>query len=368
MKTVIVNGANGYVASNFICNLIRMNYRVVALVRTNGKDPVERMKDALNKLNDERYPDETNLEVYDYSLLSEDFGMDKDVLKRIFSYNADYFHFAACLKYDEKSINEIFSTNIEGVKNSIDVFLKYATKNSRFFYIGTAYSCGRHNGIFRENFYKNEDILSFRNYYEQSKRFAENIVKESIEKQGLMAHVIRLSQVVGNNETGITKTNYGIFDFAKRIHCLSSRYPNTIVRVHVDPDATQNLIPIDTVTEHLIKVVEAVKVPDIMNFVSDKSIKNSHILETLSRMIPVALIPLKKLEREKMNSIERLISVGMSFTESYTTTNILFDTRKRDEFIDSPIKGPDNNSIARMLEYFIEELSQKKREAKHSAA
>lgn len=368
MKTVIVNGANGYVASNFINSLLKQQYTVIALVRANKQDPRDRMEDALTLLNDGEDIDTNNLEVYNYSLCDDDFSMDKNILKSIFSGNVDYFHFAASLKYDEKSVDEIFSTNIEGVENSIRIFLKYATEISRFFYIGTAYSCGRLKGVFKEDFYENEDISAFRNYYEQSKRFAENIIKENIEKNRLRAHIIRLSQVVGNRETGITRTDYGIFDFTKRIHSLATRYPNEIIRVHVDPDSTQNLIPIDTTVTHLLKVVEEVSVPEIMNFVANNSIRNSHIIETLNQMIPIHLVPLKKLEKEDMKPIERLASIGMSFTESYTSTDLLFDTLQRDKFLKNPETGTDNNSVAKMLEYFIENLSEKKKKRKHEAA
>jgi nucleoside-diphosphate-sugar epimerase len=368
MKTVIVNGANGYVASNFINHLLKQQYMVIVLVRSNGIDAEERMNDVLVYLNDDRNADTTNLEVYDYSLLDTDFNINENILKSIFSSRVDYFHFAASLKYDEKSVDEIFSANIEGVENSINVFLKYAMKGSRFFYIGTAYSCGRLNGIFEERFYENREISAFRNYYEQSKRFAENIVRENIQQNRLNGHIIRLSQVVGNQKTGVTKTDYGIFDFAKRIYNLANRYPGEIVRVHVDPDATQNLIPIDTVTEHLTRVVEEKEIPEIMNFVSKNPVQNSFIIETLNRMVPIHIIPVKTLERKEMNPIERLISIGMSFTESYASTDILFDTRQRDKFLKNTETGPDYNSVAKMMEYFIETLSEKRKKREHEAA
>jgi nucleoside-diphosphate-sugar epimerase len=368
MKTVVVNGANGYVASNFISQLLKQQYMVIVLVRSNGIDAEERMNDVLVYLNDDTDADTANLEVYNYSLLDKDFDINRNILKSIFSSRVDYFHFAASLKYDEKSVDEIFSANIGGVENSIKVFLKYATKCSRFFYIGTAYSCGRMNGVFEERFYENREISAFRNYYEQSKRFAENIVRENIRNNGLNGHIIRLSQVVGNQKTGVTKTDYGIFDFAKRIYNLANRYPGEIVRVHVDPDATQNLIPIDTVTEHLTRVVEEKEIPEIMNFVSKNPVRNNFIIETLNRLVPMHIIPVKSLERKNMTPIERLISVGMSFTESYAFTNISFDTRRRDKFLKYPEIGPDNNSVAKMLEYFMKNLSEKQKKRKSVAA
>jgi len=365
MRTVIINGANGYVASNFINSLLKKQFMVIALVRANKQDPEDRMNEVLAHINDGKEINASNLEVYNYSLNDKNFSMDENVLKSIFSGNVDYFHFAASLKYDEKSIDEIFSANIEGVENSIKVFSKYAMKDSRFFYIGTAYSCGRFSGLFEEKFYGNKDFSEFRNYYEQSKRFAENIVRENIRNNGLNGHIIRLSQVVGNKKTGVTKTDYGIFDFAKRIYNLANRYPNEIVRVHVDPDATQNLIPIDTVTGHLTRVVEEKEIPEIMNFVSKNPVQNSFIIDTLNQLVPIQIIPVKTLERKDMNPIERMISAGMSFTESYASIDVLFDTRQKDRFLKNTETGPDYKSIAKMMEYFIETLSEKKKKREH---
>lgn len=368
MRTVIINGANGYVASNFINSLLKKQFMVIALVRANKQEPEERMSDVLAHINDNLNVDTSNLEVYNYSLLDNNFSMDENLLKSIFSNEVDYFHFAASLKFDKKSVDEIFSTNVEGVKNSIGVFSEYATGNSRFFYIGTAYSCGKFTGLFEERFYPNEDISAFRNYYEQSKRFAENIVKENIEKNKLNGHIIRLSQVVGNQDTGVTKTDYGIFDFAKRMNSLANRYPNEIVRVNVNPDSTQNLIPINTVTEHLMKTVEVTETPVIMNFVAKESVKNIQIIETLNQLVPIHIIPTNKLEREQMNPIERLISVGMSFTESYIETELLFDTKQRDKLVQNTEMCHIKPSVSKMLKYFIEKLPQNKKKQKSEAA
>ena len=364
MKTIIVNGANGYVASNFISNLLTKKYRVIALVRANKKQaPEKRMADVLKDINDNLPVDTSNLEVYNYSLLEENFAIEEKDLKQIFNGTVDYFHFAASLKFDEKSVDEIFLANVKGLENSIEVFSKFASGNSRFFYIGTAYSCGRFNGVFKEKFYKNKDISAFRNYYEQSKRVAENIVKRHVRENKLNGHVIRLSQVVGNHKTGITKTDYGIFDFAKRIYNLASRYPDETIRVHVDPDSTQNLIPVDTVTEHLTKITETGTVPEILNFVSKNSIRNSHIIEVLNNLVPMRILPVKELDRKEMNPIERMISAGMSFSENYTSTSISFDSRQRDKLLECPGTVPDDYSVAKMLEYFIETLSEKKKKS-----
>ncbi len=370
MKTIVINGANGYVASHFINELLKQNYHVVALVRANKKYlPKERMEKVLADINvDEAIADTSNLEVFSYSLLDKNFSMPEEKLKEIFAGQVDYFHFAASLKYDEKSIDEIFSTNIEGVENSIKIFSEYASPDSRFFYIGTAYSCGKTTTLFEEKFYKNEDITHFRNYYEQSKRFAENVVKKHIEKSGIEAYIIRLAQVAGHERTGITKTDYGIFDFAKRIFSLASRYPNEKIRVHVNPESTQNLIPIDTVVKYFMATVKEEQVPRIMNFVANQSIRNGHIISQLNRLLPIELIPQKKLNRKEMTSLERLISAGMSFSESYTETDLTFDTTERDKFIQPNGSTMNEHAVSKMLAYFITDLSEKKKMKKQPVA
>ena len=192
------------------------------------------------------------------------------------------------------------------------------------------------------------------------KRIAENIVKEHIEKDAMNGHVIRLSQVVGDNKTGVTKTDYGIFDFAKRMHSLAFRHPNQTVRVHVSPTSTQNLIPIDTVVNYLIRTVEVKYVPTIMNFIAKNQIKNIHIIKSISELLPINIVPERQLEREEMNALERIIAAGMTFTENYIDTNLLFDTKNLDNILMAAGHEVSENSVYKMLEYFIENLAAQK--------
>jgi len=361
MKTIIINGANGYIASHFIHKLLEQKYKVVALVRPgSNSSPKERMIKALNEISDGTYVNTSKLKVFAYSLLHKNFLIPPEELEEIFSGDVDYFHFAASLKFDFKSKEEIFETNIGGVENSIRVFSKYTNSNSRFFFIGTAYSCGRFSGRYEEKFYPNEGIKNFRNYYEQSKRFAENVVKKHIDENGLNGHVIRLSQVVGNNKTGVAKTDYGIFDFAKRVHNLAFRYPNQTVRVYVDPVATQNLIPINMVVNCLMRTVEVKYVPAIMNFVAGNPVKNIHIIKSINKLLPVNIVPDLQLERAEMNALERIISAGMTFTESYIDTNLQFDTKNLEKILMDNGYEINENSVYKMLEYFIGNLAVQK--------
>jgi thioester reductase-like protein len=361
MKQIIINGANGYIASHFINELLSNNFEVTALIRkSKNQQPSHRMQKVLAEINDPDFMLPKRLRVYEYTLTEENFSFTDEQLPLIFSQPVDYFHFAASLKYDFKSKDEIFETNLAGVENSLNIFSKYAHKNSRFFFISTAYSCGRMTEPFKEEFYENEDIASFRNYYEQSKRYAENIVRRYIEQQHINGHILRLSQIVGNSKTGVTNTDYGIFDFAKRVYSLSKTYPNSTIRVCIDPDSAQNLLPIDMVTKYLMKTVQIDHLPVILNFVAKNSIKNAHIIDSLNNLLPIKLIPVKTLSSSDMTAWERMISIGMSFTGSYSNTNLIFETKNLDKITNAGTNEVNPAAISWMLEYFLDALSLKK--------
>lgn len=358
MQRVVINGANGYVASHFISELLKNGYEVVALVReTANSSSEERMKDVLSEIDGSA--NLQNLSVYNYSLLEIDYALSENQLKEIFSGNIDFFHFAACLKFKSRDQDEIFKTNIDGAENSLQIFSNHATSASRFFYISTVYSCGKISHPFKEEFYENAPISEFRNYYEQSKRYAENKIKSYIDNANLDAHIVRLSQVVGDNRSGITKTNYGIFDFIKKIQTFSENYPNEKIRVRIDPDSTQNLIPINNVVTYFMRVLKKNEVPLIMNFVGRKPVKNDMIIQSVCQVLPVEIIQKKSLDRKELNKMERMVAAGMSFTGVYAHTKLKFDTKNLEKTVSPNGNEVTAESLYKMISYFVGEQPQK---------
>jgi hypothetical protein len=56
-----------------------------------------------------------------------------------------------------------------------------------------------------------------------------------------------------------------------------------------------------------------------------------------------------------------MVAVGMSFTGSYIDTQLLFDTRQRDKIIDLKDNETRDDSVFRMIEYFIDRLEAMKK-------
>src|SRR5690625_7533035 len=115
MKNIVVNGANGYVGSNFVQKLLKDGYSVVALVRANDKEsPKARLLQALREKCDEAEVNTNRLRVYEYSLLEKGFGLSESDLQDIFQGDVEYFHFAASLKFDVRPRAEVLDSGAEG--------------------------------------------------------------------------------------------------------------------------------------------------------------------------------------------------------------------------------------------------------------
>lgn len=353
MRKTIINGANGYVASHFIKELADNKLQVKALVRgSETASAKERMETAMAKTGAGKNSLD-NIQVLDYKLNEKDFALSKSDLGEIFGNDTDFFHFAASLKFSTKDKTRIFKTNVKGLENAISSFIEHAGPGSRFFYISTVYSCGIMEGTFKEKFYPDAEIGQFRNYYEQSKRFAENTLKKYIDNDKLNAHIIRLAQVVGHSKTGVTATDYGVFDLAKRLQSLAASYPNETVRIKIDPDATQNIIAIDTVARYLRETSKLKDLPTIINFSGKSYIKNRFIAECLNQRLPIEIKLDKTLKPTQLNPLERIIAAGMKFTGVYANTELHFDRSELEKLIDTRDEKINNELFCKMLEYFF---------------
>ena len=359
MRKIVIDGANGFVASHFIKELTEHNQKVTAFARKNFRESSKkRMEEALLKTGADKEQIDY-IKIYDYELKKENFALSETSLSEIFNEDVDFFHFAANLKFSEKDKEDIFSTNINGMENAISTYLKYATPSSRFFYISTVYSCGKTKEPFQEKFYPDGEIEQFRNYYEQSKRFAENRLKAHMDKKKFNLHIIRLAQVVGNRETGVTTTNYGVFDFAKRVKSLSTRYPNETVRIKIKPDSTQNFIAVNVVARYLYEISRIQELPVILNVNGNSYIKNQTITNCLSKLLPINIVYDETLEPKQMTSLERIISAGMKFTGIYANTILNFDRTQLEKLVDTSDELIDEDSLYKMINYFLENIKRK---------
>jgi nucleoside-diphosphate-sugar epimerase len=356
---IIIDGANGYVASYFVKHLIDKDMDIVCLVRSkNDFSGYKRMQNSLLNIGClDSIRNREKVQIHDYRLLDHDFGIPVNQLNDIFSGDFDYFHFAANLKYSSKDKDELFRTNREGVDNSIKIFQKYATPNSRYFLISTAYVCGWDENPTREIFFEDKDISHFRNYYEQSKRSGENVLRKYLNRDdNFSGFIIRLGQIVGESDTGITHTSYGVFDFFYRLFVFSRRYPNKRVRIRMDPEGTQNMISVNYALKCLDKIIsnKNLPLPEIINLVSNHPIKNDYIAKNINDLLPIDLIQVPQIKRDEMNLFEKIVLAGMAFTGSYTTSKLMFQNENLKKVVQEETGSVTKENLGKMFLYFLE--------------
>lgn len=144
-----------------------------------------------------------------------------------------------------KSREELWSTNVTGTEHAIGYanLVQQRFGLQSFVYISTAYVAGRHQGIIREDAPLPDRFYSL---YEESKAKAESLVRQS----GLPRIITRPGMIVGNSKTGRTRNFNTIY------YVLKLLLQNKLPLIPVSRKQTVNLIPVDVVAQHTVRLME----------------------------------------------------------------------------------------------------------------
>lgn len=164
------------------------------------------------------------------------------------------WHCAASLRYENRYVDEIRATNVEGTRGVLS--LAEAVGAHTLNYVSTAYVAGRRTGRIGE---RPAGELETNNAYESSKVDAERLVSAAVRPR---VRIFRPSVVVGHRRTLAATTFTGFYGFLRQLvqfqgmvdrtqHGLLTRSP---LRIRLDPDAPINLVPIDTVAREAVTI------------------------------------------------------------------------------------------------------------------
>lgn len=327
-RLVVVDGATGYVGSNFVKSACQRREAVVALSRGDPKRTFAAIASAV--LSEDRVESiEDCVEVVDYQLERPNLGLDDAKLRQLFNRPCDYWHFAAKTSLSPMGQGEFDVTNVGGTQNTLDVFCRYAQPESRYFLVSTAYSCGLVNAPVREEWHPDAAPSAFRTYYEATKRTAEHLFRTTLETRGIQGAVLRLGQVVGSSVTGRTTSDYGIYDVLRALRRLTRGRPNQKVRVGGARDATLSLVPIDRCIAWLREISTAQIAefdPPIFHVVDKEPVPVHRFTTAVGRYLPVSIhiVPEEEMGGETRTLLERLLAARMTYTGKYVSHRIDF--------------------------------------------
>jgi nucleoside-diphosphate-sugar epimerase len=335
-RRVIVDGVTGHVGSNFVSHVQRCGdgAEVIALSRGDPGRVHAAIDGAVVEQGGDRPPTE-RVRVAGYALDRADMGLDQPALRELFDRPCDYWHFAARVDLSPTGLGELVATNVEGTRNTLDVFCRCARPGSRYFMVSTAYSCGHVDAPVAERWHPTAPPSAFRTYYEATKRAAEHLVRDAFQERGVAGAVLRLGQVVGSSVTGRTTSVYGMYDFLRMMRRLTSRRPNEEVRIEAAADATLSLVPIDRCVAWLWSIATAPTAcadPPIFHVVDQVPVPARRVTDIVSDHLPVSirLTPPAEMRGTELTLLERLVAARMSYMGKYISSCIEF---RRDNLV-----------------------------------
>jgi nucleoside-diphosphate-sugar epimerase len=329
MRLNIVDGANGYVGSNLVYQLLANGNPTIALSRRSEDETRACIVDAVAR--DGAGPVDTSaLKVVPYSLEEPGLGLGRGTLDQIFGTVCDYWHVAALTSFLPGRRDDLARVNVRGTRNTLETVERYSRDGSRYFYLSTAYACGLRTAPAPEDWYADAPPSQFRNFYELSKRQAEILVHQFIADGRINAAVLRLGQVVGSSVSGRTGSPYGIYDFMRVLAKICARRPGERIRIAAGPGASLHLVPVDTSVRWMYAVAEKgidnAAIP-VYHVLDERGIPVDDLAGVIASHLPVDLkiVPREEFKGEPMSHLERVVAARIGYTGNYLFRALQFE-------------------------------------------
>ncbi|MFD6159410.1 SDR family oxidoreductase [Nocardia sp. NPDC060256] len=353
-RVAVVDGANGYVASNTICEMLKRGIRVKALAR-GARIRVPEALDSATVNDGETPPDRTNLETYDCELTQEYLGIDDVEAATIFAEPCDFWHFAAAVDLSPNRPALLQDVNTKGTERALQLFVKHSQPGSRFFLISTAYVGGVSDTPTEENWLPVTDDTRFRTVYEATKRGGELVFRDFVQEYGVTGAVFRLGQVVGSSKTAHTTSDFGIYNFMSNMRRVAQRFPGGDAAVQIGGDATLNLVPIDITVEWLLALSEVDDLPRIVNLTDRVGVPAAKTIEMIGTGVGLTLRPVtpENWDDGTLTVLDRAVATRMAYTGKYLLERIEFDRRNLESAIQVPDAVCDLGLVERLITWYL---------------
>lgn len=236
-RTIFITGFPGFLAGRLVEELAGPDVRFFLLVQETFFDKA--MKD-IARISESTGTPFTNFSVLRGDITKKDLGMNEADVGVAVRETTDVFHLAAV--YDLAVEKELaYKVNVEGTRNVNDLVRRMENLR-RYNYISTCYVAGKRDDRIYENELEHDE--GFRNYYEETKYYAELEVEKL--KDDLPVTIFRPAVVCGDSETGETAKYDGIYYVIKFL----LRFPEVFRLVNVgNDDVRLNLVPVDFVVK-----------------------------------------------------------------------------------------------------------------------
>ena len=260
VRTAIVTGANGFIGSYLVHALLKRQWTVYALGRSNhGVSWPERLRAAVRSANlTGEDPEWSRLQACEADLSRPDLGL-VEPARFLAGSDAVLVHLAGDTRFFAPDPAGQQRVNVDGALSVVRVLRPFI---SRAVHVSTAYVAGDRAGTILEG---ERDVgQRFHNNYERTKLQAEVAVLGWCEQVHLPLAIARPSIIVNDTVRGrssaFTHLNV-LVEMANRIQefygITDGQVVNPEIRISFDPSARPNIAPVDPIAEALAAITEA---------------------------------------------------------------------------------------------------------------
>ena len=165
-KTIFVTGFPGFLAGRLVKKLASTDTRFFLLVQ---KQFFEKAVSDIALISSATGTPSKNFVILKGDITEPNLGLNPADLESVIEETTDIFHLAAIYDLEVKK-DLAYSVNVEGTRN-VNELAKRVENLTRYNYVSTCYVAGKRDDRIYEN--ELEHDAGFRNYYEETKYFAE---------------------------------------------------------------------------------------------------------------------------------------------------------------------------------------------------
>jgi nucleoside-diphosphate-sugar epimerase len=275
--TIFLTGTTGFLGGKLLTNLLQSTtHNLYVLVRDIEK--AERLVSSLPG-------DATNrITLLRGDITKPNCGLNEEEINKLTNEVSIFYHLAALVKFDQELRDEIFSINYNGTEQALELAKRLHV--SKFFYISTAYTVGKHaHGI--EELYPID--VAGHNPYEDSKVQSEHLAFTY--SKDFDVSIFRPSIIVGDSITGEADSEFTLYGFMRALDVFkrrisrSSEEPDRVYRVLGSKHATSNFVPVNYVADILALAESKAKPNTIYNITNPDPATNFDILTLIKNAL-----------------------------------------------------------------------------------
>lgn len=249
-KTFLLTGGTGFLGSLFAIELIKRGDKVIFLGRSKNNESFrERVQKKLGLI-DKDIP-LSEIETIEIDLNKKNLNLPENKINEL-KYKIDgFWHFAANLSFKEKDRQDVFSTNVDGLKNVLNFVNQI---NTPIYYTSTAYVHSQRSGIIFE-----DELIKpkrFNNAYEESKFEGEKIVRKWGEDKENKFIIFRPSIFIEKGRK--TLSFFGYYLIVYTLYKMKKNSKKKKMKIFFpfpySKNAFLNLMPIDIAIKWMIEI------------------------------------------------------------------------------------------------------------------